>query len=299
MMKIVRTIEEIRNEVELYCTSAGGPIALVPTMGYLHQGHASLIERARNECGLVIVSIFVNPLQFGPNEDFDRYPRDAERDAAVAGQAGANLIFMPSVEEIYPQFPAQTKVSVSGLTSKLCGASRPGHFDGVATVVMKLFNIIKPDKAYFGLKDAQQVAVIQQMVSDLNLDVKIVPCPTVREADGLAMSSRNVYLSEEQRKQALVLNAALSRAHERIREGRWTIDRLKGEISAMIAASPLAEIDYVEILQYPDLSEPPQQTPVAELAGDTVLLLALAVKFGGTRLIDNRIVLLSEVFTHV
>jgi len=251
-------------------------------MGYLHEGHVSLIRKAREECDVVVLSVFVNPLQFGPGEDYERYPRDLERDAKIAEQAGVDFLFAPSVEEMYPQTPL-TKVTVSRLTDRLCGASRPGHFDGVATVVTKLFHIVEPDRAYFGMKDAQQVAVVEQMVRDLHFPVTVVPCPTVREKDGLAVSSRNVYLSEEERKQATVLSAGLREVAEKVKRGEMTrasqaIEYLKRRISS----KPLARIDYVDVLAYPEL------TPVEELKGRRVIV-AVAVRFGSTRLIDNTI----------
>jgi pantoate--beta-alanine ligase len=254
-------------------------------MGFLHQGHASLIETARGQCDFVILSIFVNPLQFGPNEDFERYPRNEERDLAVAKAAGADIVFFPSVREMYPE-QTKTIVSVSQVTDRLCGASRPGHFDGVATVVTKLFNIVQPDAAYFGLKDAQQVAVITQMVNDLNVPVEIVPCPTLREEDGLAMSSRNVYLQPEERKQALVLSSALKLAEALIRgENKETdVKIIMDSVHSHIRQAPLASIDYAELLAYPSLE------PITNLKEAGSIIIALAVKFGKTRLIDNVII---------
>lgn len=291
-MKVVGTIKEAREAIreakrKAQAEGNGGTVGFVPTMGYLHEGHASLLRRARQECGTVVLSIFVNPLQFGPNEDFERYPRDPERDLAVAEANGADVVFMPEVAEMYPQ-PIKTKVTVSGgLTDKLCGASRPGHFDGVATVVSKLLHIVQPDRAYFGMKDAQQVAVVERMTRDLNMDVTIVPCPIVRESDGLAMSSRNVYLSAEERKQALVLSEALSKAEGWLRECAGNIEGVKQKIVNHIRTAPLANIDYVEIVAYPEL-EPAANLPPAERKR-AQLLVALAVRFGRTRLIDNRL----------
>lgn len=276
-MKTVTTVEELRR---LLRPLKNRQIGLVPTMGYLHDGHVSLIRKAREDCDVVVLSVFVNPLQFGPQEDYDRYPRDLERDVRIAEQAGVDFLFAPSVDEMYPEKPL-TKVTVSRLTDRLCGASRPGHFDGVATVVAKLFHIVEPDRAYFGLKDAQQVAVVERMVRDLHFSTKVVACPTVREEDGLAISSRNVYLSGEERKQATVLSAALREVAEQVRIGKMTrarqvIDYLKKRISSQ----PLASIDYVDVLTYPDL------TPVDLLQGCRILV-AVAVRFGKTRLIDN------------
>ncbi|MEI7024513.1 pantoate--beta-alanine ligase [Paenibacillus sp. y28] len=283
----VTTISQLREAVRSFrAANPGQQVGFVPTMGYLHEGHASLIERARRENGLVVLSIFVNPLQFGPNEDFDKYPRDPERDLRIAAAAGADLVFLPEVAEMYPQ-PTKTTVSVRDVSSGLCGASRPGHFDGVSTVVTKLFNMVQPDKAYFGLKDAQQVAVIEQMTADLNIPVQIVRCPTMRETDGLAKSSRNVYLSPEERKQAIVLNEALAAAERAIQEGPVTTSQLDALLRTRIQTAPLAEIDYAEIVWYPSIE--PVELSSREAAGREVLL-ALAVKFGRTRLIDNRIV---------
>jgi len=230
-----------------------------------------------------VLSVFVNPLQFGPNEDFDRYPRDEKRDLAVASEAGANLVFMPDVKEMYPR-PSQTSILIGGITDRLCGASRPGHFDGVGVVVSKLFNLVQPDRAYFGLKDAQQVAVVTRMAEDLNVPVEIVPCPIVRDADGLALSSRNVYLTPEEREQALVLSRTLRLVPEWIREG-LTASELTDRMKRRIREMPLADIDYVEALTYPDLLPPEESAPLA--SSPASLLVAVAVRFGRTRLIDN------------
>ncbi|MCZ8520499.1 MULTISPECIES: pantoate--beta-alanine ligase [Paenibacillus] len=259
-------------------------VGFVPTMGFLHRGHASLLETARKECDFVVLSIFVNPLQFGPNEDFERYPRNEEKDLALAEASGVDLVFFPQVEEMYPA-ATKTIVSVSGVTQGLCGASRPGHFDGVSTVVTKLFNIVQPDRAYFGLKDAQQVAVIEQMVYDLNIPVTIVPCPIIREADGLALSSRNVYLSDEERRQALVLSASLQAAEKEVEEQGASISaaKLMERIREEIGRAPLADIDYAEVLTYPALEA------FETLEAGQRIIIALAVRFGRTRLIDNRI----------
>lgn len=289
-MKVFTTIRELREHLNSRRQQRGASgeqptIGFFPTLGYMHEGHASLIRRAREECDVVVISIFVNPLQFGPNEDFDRYPRDMDRDLAIAEKAGVDVAFVPSVAEMYPT-PIRTTVTVSEVTASLCGASRPGHFDGVATVVSKLLNIVQPNKAYFGMKDAQQVAVIQQMVNDLNINVDIVPCPTLRESDGLAMSSRNVYLSPEERQQAVVLSQSLALAEqlwhnqERLNAGQLlesVIDRLK--------SAPLAVIDYAELVTFPNLQPVDPASERSDL--DQPLLVALAVKFGKTRLIDN------------
>ncbi|MDN4593256.1 pantoate--beta-alanine ligase [Polycladomyces subterraneus] len=278
-MKIIHSIQELRQTLRPLRT---GTIGFVPTMGYLHRGHQSLMDRARQDCDTVVVSVFVNPLQFGPNEDFDRYPRDLERDAAIAEAAGVDYLFAPSVDEMYPS-KSLTTVTLRRITEPLCGASRPGHFDGVATVVTKLFHIVQPDKAYFGLKDAQQVAVIQQMTEDLNFPVEIVPCPTVREPDGLAMSSRNVYLSPEERQQATVLYRALRAAKEQIEAGTLTrASDVTAFLEKEIRTQPLADIDYVQVLSYPRLER------IDRLENERIIM-AVAVRFGSTRLIDNLI----------
>lgn len=292
------TIQELRQLLaEQRKQSPGGRIGLVPTMGFLHEGHASLMRRADEECDFNVLSVFVNPLQFGPNEDFDRYPRDIERDASIAEQNGIDILFMPSVQEMYPTKPL-TKVLISDVTDRLCGASRPGHFDGVGTVVSKLFNLVQPDRAYFGMKDAQQVAVIEQMVHDLNIPVQIVRCETVREADGLAMSSRNVYLNEDQRRQAVVLSRTLREAGAWLQETGMTTKELAKRIRASIETAPLALIDYAEVLTYPSLSVIDETNQnLSQLSG--TIIIALAVKFGGTRLIDNRLFELQGGDVHV
>ncbi len=262
-------------------------VALVPTMGYLHEGHASLLRKARAENDLVVLSIFVNPIQFGPNEDFERYPRDPEKDLTLAEREGVDFVFLPTVEEMYPE-PTRTHIKVDGLTDVLCGASRPGHFDGVTTVVGKLFHIVQPDRAYFGQKDAQQVAVITRMVEDLNFDIEVIPCPIVREADGLALSSRNVYLSPEERQAALVLSRSLEDARAKA-EGQTpvTVGELRAEIREKISAEPLANIDYVEVSDFPELSPLAEDERVDAVGRQKGVLIAVAVKFGTTRLIDN------------
>lgn len=275
------TVEGLRQFLKPF-RQAGKRIGFVPTMGYLHDGHASLVRYAAEQCDVVVMSIFVNPLQFGPKEDFSRYPRDLERDQAIAAKAGVTVLFTPSVEEMYPD-EILTTVSVAKVTEPLCGKSRPGHFDGVATVVSKLFHIVGADAAYFGEKDAQQLAVIEQMVKDLSMPVTIVPCPIIREADGLAMSSRNVYLNGEERQQALILSQSLLRANERIRNGETNAELIKTGIVNMIEQKPLAGIDYVEVMTYPGLQE------IATLAKGDRICIALAVKFGKTRLLDNLI----------
>lgn len=296
-MKVIRTIAELRAEVKSRRSSTPGPVGFVPTMGFLHEGHGSLMQRAREMTQTVVLSIFVNPIQFGPGEDFETYPRDEQRDLAVAELNGVDIVFIPEVQEMYPQ-EAKTKVSVSDLTSLLCGASRPGHFDGVTTVVNKLFNIVKPDFAFFGMKDAQQVAVIEQMVQDLNLDVKIVPCPIVREHDGLALSSRNVYLKPEEREQALVLSRSLKTALEQLENGSSsTAGEVRSLLKNIISEAPIADIDYVEVLTFPDLIPLNNETSFSD--SENTVILALAVRFGKTRLIDNALFQSKEGILHV
>lgn len=255
------------------------------------------MRRSKAESGLTVLSIFVNPLQFGPNEDFERYPRNVERDLELAGKENVDIVFMPPVQEMYPK-PVKTKVLISEVTDRLCGASRPGHFDGVGTVVSKLFHIIGPDRAYFGLKDAQQVAVIAKMTEDLNIPVEIVPCETVREADGLALSSRNVYLNDAERIQAVVLSQALNKASELSRSESETPASLRGKLVQYITeAAPLSDIDYVEVLGYPDLTELNNNLPLKGI--NESWIVAMAVRFGSTRLIDNRLFTAKEVASHV
>jgi len=258
--------------------SRGARIGLVPTMGALHQGHVSLVGRARTECGAVVVSIYVNPLQFGPREDFSAYPRDLERDKDHLRASGCDVLFVPQDREIH--VPGhRTTVEVQGLQDLLCGRSRPGHFRGVTTVVAKLLAIVQPDVAYFGEKDAQQVRIIRRMALDLHEEVRIVSCPIMREADGLAMSSRNIYLSAEERRAAPVLYRALRAAAERARSGETDAARLASLVRETIAREPLARIDYVEAVDGETL-EPVTTTRLG-------LLLAVAVWFGRARLIDN------------
>jgi len=280
-MKKIEKINEIRNILDLE-RKANRSIALVPTMGFLHEGHLSLIKEARQNNAIVVVSIFVNPTQFGPNEDLETYPRDIERDSKLCEQEGADYIFNPSVEEMYGEDYATYVITESDITNKLCGASREGHFKGVMSVVTKLFNIIQPDNAYFGRKDYQQVAVIKKMVRDLNIPVNIIDSPIVREADGLAMSSRNTYLSSEERKDALVLNRSLKEAKERILKGEKNKKVIREEILDKINEIPYSEIDYVEILDATTLED------IETIDRDVVI--ALAVKIGKPRLIDNIVV---------
>lgn len=260
----------------------GKTIGLVPTMGYLHAGHLSLVKEAGRHCDIVVVSIFVNPTQFGPNEDFNSYPRDVDSDREKLAQEKVDAIFAPAAREMYRE-GYNSWVELKGeITAKLCGASREGHFRGVTTVVSKLFNICQPDKAFFGQKDAQQAMIIEKMVEELNFPLTIVRVPIVREADGLALSSRNVYLNGEQRQQALVLSRSLQKARQLAEDGEHNVPRLKQEIRQMIESAPQAEIDYVDIFYAEDLGD------VEEIKGR--VLIALAVKFGNTRLIDNLIV---------
>lgn len=277
---IIETVKELR-EYLAGQRAAGKTVGLVPTMGFLHEGHLSLIREAKAENDVVVVSDFVNPTQFGPNEDFESYPRNIEQDTELALSAGADVIFYPSVSEMYPP-ESSTYVEVEGnITRVLCGASRPTHFRGVTTVVNKLFNIVEPDKAYFGQKDAQQVAVLTKMVKDLHMDIELIICPIVREPDGLAMSSRNTYLSAEERKQAVILNQALKKAKNAFANGEKDVVKLTGIITDKINEMPLAVIDYVSILDFPSLK------PIITIEKDA--LAAVAVKFGKTRLIDNEI----------
>ncbi len=279
MIPVVKTIDEIREYVNKW-HKEGLSVGLVPTMGYLHEGHKSLIDRAVSENDRVVVSDFVNPTQFGPNEDLEAYPRDIERDAALCESAGAAVVFNPEPEEMYDN--ALTTVSVDKITKVLCGKTRPVHFAGVCTVVSKLFNIVKPDRAYFGQKDAQQLIVVKKMVKDLNFDIEIVGCPIVREADGLAKSSRNTYLNAEERKAALCLSRGLSAGRKLIENGERSAEAVKNAVRGEIEKEQLAKIDYVEAVNAETLDN-------AETA-EAPLLVAVAVYIGKTRLIDNFIV---------
>lgn len=276
-MVIFKTVEDVRNQVKEW-KKQGLKVGLVPTMGYLHEGHGSLIERAAKENDKVVVSIFVNPTQFGENEDLSTYPRDLEGDIKVCEACGATAIFNPEVCEMYFD-DKSTSINMTGLSEGLCGASRPVHFTGVCTVVGKLFNIVPADKAYFGEKDAQQLAIIKRMVRDLNFDIQIVGCPIVREKDGLAKSSRNVYLNEEERKAATILNKSLSKAKEVLDKGERNTSIVKNIITEIISSEKLAKIDYVEIVDAISMKEVKYV--------ETTVLIALAVYVGKTRLIDN------------
>jgi len=281
MIEIIRTTAELREWSRLERNDGGNTIGIVPTMGALHAGHASLIRAAKGSVGFVAVSIFVNPTQFGPNEDYDRYPRTFEADCALAEAEGADVIFAPSVEELYPD-GAATFVEVEGLSSKMDGKSRPGHFRGVATVVAKLLIASEADRAFFGQKDAAQVAVLRRMVADLRLATEIVVCPIVREADGLALSSRNMYLSTAERAQALVLSRAVKQVEAMVDSGERRADALLEAALLLFATEPEIRVDYIELVDWNTLE------PV-ETAGPGSLF-AVAAWVGATRLIDNTIV---------
>ncbi|NPV52687.1 MAG: pantoate--beta-alanine ligase [Firmicutes bacterium] len=285
-MVTCKTIKEIRDFVR-NARNGGKTVGFVPTMGYFHEGHLTLMRTARSENDTVVVSIFVNPTQFGPQEDFAQYPRDLKRDLELAQSVGVDAVFAPEVEEIYPK-DYSTYVEVKGLSDKLCGRFRPGHFRGVATVVLKLFNIVQPDRAYFGQKDAQQLRIMQRMTEDLNLAVRIVPVPTVREPDGLAMSSRNVYLSPAEREAARIIPQSLEAARQAIDSGERSAANIVETVKRMLESCPIARIDYVEACRFSDLE------PLDNLAGQGEVLLAIAVKIGKTRLIDNIIIEASE-----
>lgn len=279
-MKIVETIKEVREQVKEW-KKQGLSVGLVPTMGYLHEGHKSLIDRAVAENDKVVVSVFVNPMQFGPTEDLESYPRDMERDVALCENAGAALVFHPEPSEMYED-DFSSFVDMNTLTGGLCGKTRPIHFRGVCTVVAKLFNIVTPDRAYFGQKDAQQLAVIRHMVSDLSFGIEIVGCPIIREKDGLAKSSRNTYLSTEERNAALILSQSLKEGKALVEAGEKDAAKIKKVITDKINTEPLAKIDYVEVVDWKTLE------PVSTI--DAPILTAIAVYIGKTRLIDNFII---------
>ena len=276
MIPVVKTVDEVRSNIKKW-RKEGKTIGFVPTMGFLHEGHKSLITRAVSENDCVVVSDFVNPTQFGPNEDFEAYPRDIEKDALLCEDAGAKLILNPEPEEMY--INPLTTVSMDKITKGLCGKTRPTHFDGVCLVVSKLFNIVTPDRAYFGQKDAQQLCVIRKMVQDLNFDIEIVACPIIREEDGLAKSSRNTYLSTEERKAALCLSRSLKIGREMIENGEINSETVINAIRKEIEKEPLARIDYVEIVDTQTLER------TETVSGG--ILAAIAVYIGKTRLIDN------------
>ena len=279
-MQVITHIEELRRKIH-DARALGKSIGVVPTMGYLHEGHLTLMRQAKNEQGFVIATLFVNPLQFGPTEDYGVYPRDLQRDSKMAATTGIDVLFAPSVDEMYPAGNGKTLtfVDVAQITEPLCGASRPGHFRGVATVVTKLFNITEADVAYFGQKDAQQVAVIRQIVADLNMNVKIVAVPIVRETDGLALSSRNQFLSQTEHQAALVLSRSLRLAENMLQGGERDTAALLASMNGCLLQEPLAVIDYVEIVDTQTLQALPR------IEGSA--LIAMAVRFGKTRLIDN------------
>ncbi|MBU2700667.1 pantoate--beta-alanine ligase [Sporomusaceae bacterium BoRhaA] len=279
-MEIITTVRELKKCLHL-AKKQGKTVGLVPTMGYLHEGHLTLMRKAREENDCVVASIFVNPLQFGQGEDFESYPRDLKQDSLRAASVGVDWVFAPKVAEMYPQGfeNMNTFVEVSGVTAGLCGASRPGHFRGVATVVSKLFHIVEPDRAYFGQKDAQQVVVIQKMVQDLNMNVTIVPVPIVREADGLALSSRNLYLGSAERQAALVLSQSLQLATKLLESGVQESDKILQQMTELIQREPLAALEYLVIVDKETLES------VSDIQGP--ILIAMAVRIGKTRLIDN------------
>jgi len=276
-MEIIRTIKDMQ-EYSIECKRRGEKIGFVPTMGYLHEGHLSLVDIARKYADRIIMSIFVNPLQFGPNEDYEKYPRNIERDERLARERGVDAIFYPDVKEMYPDEPKIT-VSVKDLNKYLCGASRPGHFEGVVTVVAKLFNIVLPDIAIFGQKDYQQYIIIKRMVKDLNFPVKIIKGPIVREYDGLAMSSRNTYLNREEREVANYIYKGLQKALEAFKKGKKESKELKRIVEGEITKSPLFKVDYIEIVDGEKLKPKTRAEK-----GDVI---AIAVFLGKTRLIDN------------
>ena len=277
-MEIITTVAEMKARVAAW-KAEGLTIGLTPTMGALHEGHMSLMEAARSACDRVVTSVFVNPLQFGPDEDYDNYPRDLERDAGIAESKGVDVVFHPSGEEMYPE-NYNTYVVMETLTDTICGASRPGHFRGVCTVVNKLFNIVQPDKAFFGQKDAQQLAVIRRMVRDLNFGIVIVGCPIIREEDGLAKSSRNTYLSAEERTAALCLSRAVFAGQKMVEDGERDAATVLDAMKAIIEAEPLAKIDYVKMVDFENIVQ-------IEKIADEPILCAMAVYIGKTRLIDN------------
>ncbi|MBN1848815.1 MAG: pantoate--beta-alanine ligase [Deltaproteobacteria bacterium] len=286
-MKIIKKILEMQDQSD-HLRSSGKKIAFVPTMGFLHEGHLELMRYGKKTVDTLVVSIFVNPTQFGPNEDFDAYPRDMEGDLLKVEQVGGDIVFSPEAGEMYPA-DSQTKVVVDKVTKHLCGLSRPGHFDGVTSVVSKLFNIVKPHIAIFGEKDYQQLAVIRRMVMDLNMGIEIVGIPTVRESDGLAMSSRNAYLNPQERASALCLKKALDLADRLANEGEKNTRTIKRSMEELILRHPFTEIDYVQ------LCDPVSLEDVESIDGET--LVALAIKVGRTRLIDNKIISMKGDFS--
>ncbi|MDM8148089.1 pantoate--beta-alanine ligase [Priestia megaterium] len=279
-MKVITTIKDMQQEMKKE-KQLGHSIGFVPTMGYLHEGHATLLGAARTENEVVVLSIFVNPTQFGPNEDFDTYPRDFERDERVAKEANVDYLFYPSVEEMYKS-SRSVAITVTDRVDVLCGQKRPGHFDGVATVLTKLFHIVTPDRAYFGKKDAQQVAVVDGLIEDFNFPVELRAVDTVREADGLAKSSRNVYLADKEREEAPVLFKSLQSALQLLESGEKHVEIIKQTIRKEIEQYTSGKVDYIEVYTYPELK------PIKQAAGK--IIVALAVQFSKARLIDNVIV---------
>lgn len=280
-MQTISEISSLRQAIMSY-RREGKRIGFVATMGFLHNGHLALVAAAKAVCDIVIVSIFVNPLQFGPTEDLEKYPRNLERDTELLTGAGCHILFTPTVEEMYPTSPPLITIAVSELDQELCGRSRPGHFAGVATVVTKLFNIVQPDVAFFGQKDGQQVAVIRQLVLDLNLPIEIIAVPTVRESDGLALSSRNVYLTAEDRQHALVLNRSLRQAKDAIDQGERMVAQVLSKIKSVISAEAGVNLDYAEVVDAKTL------LPVTEI--EHPIMIALAAYVGKARLIDNIVI---------
>lgn len=279
-MKIIRTVAALRQEVDTARSAAPSAVALVPTMGFLHEGHLALVDEANARADVVVMSIFVNPLQFGPGEDFEKYPRDEERDAALAERRGVHILYAPSVEEVYPEGDLVVRVTPKKLVDRLCGLSRPGHFEGVLTVVAKLFGMAGPDVAIFGQKDWQQATLIRRMVKDLDMRVEIVVAPIVREEDGLALSSRNAYLSAPQRERALSLSRGLFAARDAFAEGVTDVERLKAKVRGTVRACDV-EPEYIELVDPDSLESVEEAVPGA--------VLAIAARVGETRLIDNLI----------
>lgn len=283
-MKIISNLHTLREEIHHHKRS-NDSIGFVPTMGYLHEGHLTLVEEARKHNDSVVMSIFVNPLQFGPNEDFDRYPRDIERDRKLAENSGVDILFMPDAEDMYPG-TLSTTMNVTARVDVLCGKKREGHFDGVVTVLTKLFHLVQPDRAYFGLKDAQQIAVVEGLVEDYFFPVEIVRVPTVREEDGLAKSSRNVYLSEKERNEAPALYKSLLEAKNMIESGEMDRDSIISEVMEFIHRRTSGMVEYVEVYSFPTLA------PLEGLTGE--IIIAIAVQFQKARLIDNIIISLDK-----
>lgn len=280
MMVILKTIDEVRKQVKAW-KKEGLSVGLVPTMGYLHEGHQSLIQKSVEQNDRTVVSVFVNPMQFGPNEDLESYPRDLDADAKLCEATGADMIFNPEPSEMYAEGFC-SYVNMTGLPDALCGLTRPVHFKGVCTVVSKLFHIVTPDRAYFGQKDAQQLAIIMRMVMDLNMDIEIVGCPIIREKDGLAKSSRNIYLTPEERKAAVVLSKAVKLGQKLVADGEKDAKTVVDKMKALISAEPLADIDYVEMVNMDTMKA------IDRVEGH--ILCAMAVRFGKARLIDNFII---------